>query len=340
MSEETILPPKRKSNFLKDKASVFSIIGASLGLVIVIFLTFGVSVKFENLDSPAFWAKVLISSVLTLYSLFIAVPAGLSYYKTKENGRYDIAFGDFCTVRKEVIKRDSEFDQWLYSYYEKNRMDYLKQVLSLNGNIDIRVLDLDISEIDKLSHPFKKNWENTEFEGRPDTYFRSLTPDQIKVVKDIFAGKYAVERLPNDFFKAFNGKVVSSEYIEQARQNKKNKLYLFKKVGSKVISLLAFAFVFSSLIIEVGQASTISEIIERIITFLTRLFTMCSGYYYGFDTGKHMAMNEATSLEYKVRVNNLFLNDKDFKPLTNDELGKQELEREQFNKQLIGEQNE
>lgn len=321
--------------YLSDKKTIFTIFCLTIAFVIVILISFGVNLVLRPLNSKEFLSDLAISFALCIYCLYFGIPEGKNLYQKKENGRYKNALLKFERVRELVGKKDNEFNQWLSKYYEENKKDYLLSILTLHGNINPQVLDLDFYELEKLEHPYKKSWENTEFKGRKDTYFRSLSKEQIDLIKDIFKGKIKVEKIPNDFFKTINGKIILSEYLEQSRATKKNTLSYALLIFYRIIMVFAFAFLISIFGFQIANYSgdnLTQEVVSRTIQMLSRVWTMLSSFVYGFAVGKIMVMRESKLLEYKSRVNELFLNDNDFKALNEEELAKKEYEDYEKNK--------
>lgn len=321
-------------DYLNDKKTMFTIVCLTIAFVIVILISFGVSLVLRPINSSEFLSDLAISFALCVYCLYFGVPEGKNLYQKKENGRYRVALNKFEQVRFNVSKKDNDFNQWLTKYYEENKKDYLSAILTLHGNINPYVLDLDYYELDNLSKPYKKCWKDTEFSNRKDTYFRSLTEEQINLIKDIFKGKIKVEKIPNDFFKTINGKIILSEYIEQSRATKKNTLSYALLIFYRILMVFAFAFLISSFGFTIANYegdNMAQEVVSRTIQMLSRVWTMLSSFVYGFSVGKIMVLRESKLLEYKTRVNELFINDKEFKALNEEELAKQEYEDYQKN---------
>ena len=53
---------------------------------------------------------------------------------------------------------------------------------------------------------------------------------------------------------------------------------------------------------------------------------MASSFVYGFSLGRIMVMDDCATIEYKARVNKEFLDDKDFKPISEEEEAKRQYE--------------
>lgn len=317
-----------KKNFkIKDKNTIFTGFCLTIAFILTIVLSFGVSFYFRPINDSTFWGNLLVALALCIYTLYFGISESLNYYRKKDGGRYQNAINNFKNIREIVAKKDNEFSQWLEKYYQKNKRDYFNAILSIHGNINPCVLDLDIHELDNLSKPFKKNWDNTEFEGRPDTYFRSLTEEQIEAIRDIMKGKIRVERIPDDFFKTFNGKILVSEYLEQSSQSKSNTRRYILLILFRVILLIMVSFIFAICGVKISEATSTEEVVNRIVNTLSRILNMFSGFTYGFSLGRLMVVNSCIQIEYKSRVNNEFNNDKTFIPLSEEEVAKQEYER-------------
>lgn len=307
--------------YLNDKKTILTMIALSFAFLFVILLSVGVQLVFRSLNDPAFWTDLAISFSLCIYCLYFGIPEAKNLYEKKTGGRYQVATIKFFQIRDKNSKKDVEFNQWLDNYYKVSKRDYFNSILSIHGIENTQVLDLDYYELDELKHPFKKCWNETAFEGREDTYFRSMTDEQIAVVKAIYKGDIKVNKLPNDYFKTINGKVVSSEYVErQKEQKRQTRKYAFLIIY-RVLMVFAFSFVFALFGVSLQESG---NVLESIISLIFRLWTMISSFTYGFAVGKIMTADKCNVIEYKVRVNELFDNDKDFKALSKEELAKKE----------------
>ena len=309
--------------YLNDKKTILTIVALSFAFLFVILLSVGVQLTFRKLDDPAFWTDLAISFALCVYCLYFGIPEAKNLYEKKANGRYQVATIKFFQVRERNSKKDAEFNQWLDKYYKESKKDYFNSILSIHGIENTQVLDLDFYEIDDLKHPYKKCWKDTEFSDREDTYFRTLTDEQIAVVKAIYKGEIKVDKLPNDYFKTINGKVVSSEYIERQKEQKRQTKKYVMLIGYRVLMVFAFSFVFALFGVAITDGK---QVMESILSLVFRLWTMISSFTYGFAVGRIMTTDKCNVIEYKVRINELFESDKDFKAFTKEELARKEYE--------------
>ena len=312
--------------YIKDRKTIMTLVSMSFGFGLVVLLSFGTRFYFKQIDT-SFWSTFALSLALCIYSLFFGIPEGKNLYSKKENGRFAIARQNFLNARAESSKRDNEFNQWLDNYYNKSKRDYYCTILSMHGIRNSYVLDLDLTELDNLKNPYYKEWDKTEFKGRAPTYFTSCTDEQIEIIKKCQTGKIAVEKIPSDFFKTMNGKIVLSEYVEQSRLSKKASTQYILLIFYRIIMLFLMSFVFAVFGYEIGTTTDPNEIIGRTIDTVSRLFTMISSFVYGFGVGQIMIGKESDKLEFKYRINKAFCDDKSFVYLTEEEIAKREFEK-------------
>lgn len=328
--------------YLKDRKTIMTFLALTIAFIICILLGFGSNFYFKTADD-SFLPELLISFALCVYCLFFGIPEGKNLHQKKIGGRYELARRRFLDEREKNIGKDNEFNQWLDKYYEKRKREYFENILNIHGITNTKVLDLDLTELDNLHKPYKKIWDDTEFSGRKPTYFKSLTDKQIEIIHDIFTGNISVEKIPNDYFKTLNGKMVLSEYIEQSRVAKRNNIMYFSLIIYRIIMVFAFAFVFSSFGFEIVEANSAGEVVERTVNTLSRVWTMLSSFVYGFAVGQIMTIKEAEILEFKYSINREFNTDKDFVALDEDEVAKEEYEKyekEKAERTIIPEQIE
>lgn len=320
------------TEYFSDKKTIMTMVAMSFAFLFVILLSVGIQFTFRDFNDTNFWTDLAINFALCVYCLYFGIPEAKNLYEKKKDGRYQVATIKFFQVRDINNKKDVEFNQWLDKYYKESRKDYFNSILSIHGIENTQVLDLDFYELNELRNPFKKCWNETEFKGREDTYFRTLTEEQIAVVKAIYKGEIKVDKIPNDYFKTINGRLVSSEYIERQREQKRQTRKYALLIGYRVLMVFMFAFVFALFGWEQVEGS---NVLESIISLIFRLWTMISSFTYGFAVGKIMTTDKCNVIEYKLRVNQLFINDTGFKALSEKELAKKEFEEYEKSKVVV-----
>lgn len=296
-------------DYYNDKTTILRFASMSLVFLLVILLGFGVRFYVAtSFDAADFWGDLGFSMALCIYCMFLGVPEARDAYKKKIDGRYQKAIADFAEIRKSVLPLDEGFDEWLDKFYLDQRLDYFKQLLTVKGVNNYRILDLGLDELDSLKGKYEKTWDDGTV-----TTFKPMTDDQIELVRDILTGKIKVKKIPNDAFKTANGKIISNEYVTQSKRDQRNGITYAVLVAGRLLLMVLISVFLVLFGIKMSDASDKEEILNQIIDTLGRIWTMLSSYMYGFSIGRMMVTNECDQIEFKTRVNHRFLNDSDFK---------------------------
>lgn len=295
-------------DYYNDKTTILRFASMSLVFVLVILLGFGARFYLAtSFDAEDFWGDLGFSMALCIYCMFLGIPEAKDAYRKKVDGRYQKAMTDFAEIRKSVLPEDERFDAWLDQFYLDQRLDYFKQLLTVKGINNYKVLDLGIDELPNLAVAYEKEWEDGS-----KTKFKAMTEEQIKLVSDILTGKIKVKKIPNDAFKTANGKIISNEYVTQSKRDGRNSMTYALLVAGRLLLMIVISVFLVLFGIKMSESSTGEEILNQVIDTLGRIWTMLSSYMYGFSIGRMMVTNECDQIEFKTRVNHRFLNDKGF----------------------------
>lgn len=296
-------------DYYNDKTTILRFASMSLVFLLVILLGFGVRFYVAtSFDAADFWGDLGFSMALCIYCMFLGVPEARDAYKKKIDGRYQKAIADFTEIRKSVLPLDERFDEWLDRFYLDQRLDYFKQLLTVKGVNNYRILDLGLDELDSLKGKYEKTWDDGTV-----TAFKPMTDDQIELVRDILTGKIKVKKIPNDAFKTANGKIISNEYVTQSKRDQRNGMTYAVLVAGRLLLMVLISVFLVLFGIKMSDASDKEEILNQVIDTLGRIWTMLSSYMYGFSIGRMMVTNECDQIEFKTRVNHRFLNDSNLK---------------------------
>lgn len=289
-------------DFYNDKTTILRYVAMSMAFILVILLGFGARFYLQtDFDSVDFWGDFGLSAALCIYCLFLGLPEAKDAYKKKKDGRYQTTMAAFRSIREKTIMHDDRFDDWLEGYYKEQKLDYYRQILTVNGITAYRVLDLDATEIQNLLQPYHKEWGDGT-----STDFKSMTEEQVKVVERILAGKIKVKKIPNDAFKTTNGKIIANEYVTQSKQETKDSMSYVILIVSRLVLMLAISFLLVLFGIEMAKGGDAQETMNQIIDTISRIWTMLSSYMYGFSIGRMMVTNECNRIDFKTRVNTRF----------------------------------
>ena len=105
-----------------------------------------------------------------------------------------------------------------------------------------------------------------------------------------------------------------------ANQQKKKTYTVLNSVFTKTLIVLASGLIFGALI----PTGNEQELGETFLKLFTRLFSFTSAGFVGFMLGGQINDIDAEYIREKIDVHKRFASDKDFKPLTEQELAKQE----------------
>ena len=96
--------------------------------------------------------------------------------------------------------------------------------------------------------------------------------------------------------------------------------------------VFAFSFVFALFGVALTDGA---KVMESLLSLVFRLWTMISSFTYGFAVGRIITTDKCNIIEYKIRVNELFANDKDFKGFSAEELARKEYEDYESKKVVV-----
>ena len=286
-------------DYYSDKTTILRYATLSIAFILVVLLGFGARFYLSTtFDASDFWGDLGLSLALCVYCMFIGIPEAKDNYRKKIDGRYQQSMRNFQEARSAAAPYDDGFDDWLEKYYEEQRTDYFRQLLTVAGVNNYRVLDLDLSEIPELEKGYRKIWENGTV-----TDFRTYAPEQTKVIKDILTGKYKVKKIPNDSFKSSNGRIAANEYVTQSRQDARNAVTYATLMASRLALMILISLILALFGIKLASSSSAEQVMNQIIDTIGRIWTMVSSYMYGFSIGRLMISNECVRLDFKARVN-------------------------------------
>lgn len=318
----------------KDTASIFTVFALTAVFVLVIILSFGTRFYFKPGVDESFWGDLAFAFALLIYCMYFGISESTRHYEKREGGEYQTAIADFKAIREKTKVKDFKFDQWLNEYYKKELKDYhIALITSKGSSINPYVLDLDYHEIDKLNRPFLKHWENTEFEGRKPTYFRTMTDKQLIVVQDIMRGKYSFPKLPDSYFKTYDTKASMSDYLEETKASKKDSLQTVMLVAYRIVLLFITNLVFAIFGIKMAQSSGAEQTLQNLYDMFSRIINMCSAFSWGFMVGRTIVKRKSARIRYKTLVNDKFESDKKFVAKTEEEVAKEEYD--EYHKNVV-----
>lgn len=206
------------------------------------------------------------------------------------------------------------FSQWIKKVLQPKDIENMHQrIMRQVGIEDFSVLKLEYAEINALLETPQKYG---------DRYYKGLSKEQIKTVIDIKNGKYKVVLVEPEYYLSVKNLIDPRTITERSsKEGLKKGLYLTRSVVSRVVLTVITAMIFASLMRDLGAEG---DAAEATMKFISRLWAMISSAFMGYIVGCQINDIDAEYINMRVTVHNMYLQDKDFKPMDEQEEAKQQ----------------
>lgn len=321
---------KNTNSILKDakkyvnKNNLFAFGAYALSLLLVLVASIpDIIISPERVFTMDFLTKELIAIIITIVSMTCFVFIGRNNNQMQPLSEYNIARGEFKKTR-DIIQNDdnlfSGFEQWIENKFEEQeqkRKD--KRLLKSKGIKDFSYLDLDYNELNELKeHSIKKD----------NHYYKQINEEQYKMLIAILNGKTRIGFIKwTDYLsdRTYGEELEISEIL--SNENRATVRFMATSIISKVVMGVLIASIFASITIDLSKSDSMTQeevVWTTIINLLQRLFNATWSAFLGNRTGKELNDRSAVYLNYKSTVHKMYLKDKDFKPLSEQELARQD----------------
>ena len=180
------------------KKTMYSLLGMAVCMMLIIVLSITqAGFDINSVKTMSFWIEFVILTGLCIYGMLSGQQTGDDVARNNPKGAFRSSLKKFTQVFDsiDVLMLFAYFDEWLDFYRERKIRKKTESILKDNGIHQMEVLNLDISELEKLKAPFKKEWGNGKV-----TYFLTYTDEQLEVIRFCISGKVKVSKLPRTFF--------------------------------------------------------------------------------------------------------------------------------------------
>lgn len=282
----------------------------------VIFIC--ISSFFPFIIDPSRWqTKEFLSDELIIVAITIFGMLSFVFISQAQNAqdpRSDLAIARVAfTASVAKITDRKGFKQWVKEVLQaKDKEAINRRRLEAVGVADVRVLDLEISEIKALIDPQRYN----------GVYFRSLSEKQIKEVLKIRESN----PLPNPvdptyylFVKSMGNNATISE--QSGNEGKKKSALLSYSIVSKIITALLIAIIVGSLVRDTASGG---DGATAWMKFAQRMMTLATSSFLGYLVGCQMNDIDAYYINLRVEVHREYESDETFKPKSEEEEAKEE----------------
>jgi hypothetical protein len=213
-----------------------------------------------------------------------------------------------------VKDRFAEFEQWCHQVLEPNDLlDKEHKLLNSVGITNYEYLELDRNTLKELcSHAVEYD---------KSKHFRQLNKQQYRTIIDILDGKCKIDFVyPLTYLKLDKIDLDKNTSEKMSNQQKKKTLMLVWSVATKSLIVVATGLIFGALM-PTGATQTTGETLMKLFV---RLFDFASAGFVGFFVGCQINDMDAEYIHEKVLTHIRFNNDKNFKPLNEEELAHKE----------------
>lgn len=252
---------------------------------------------------------------------------------------------DKFKVTKDKIVNDDYlfggFEQWVkQSFHPEQQEEKNKSYLKNVGINNFKYLDLDFNTLKELTE------HSMKIEG---CYYKQLSKEQYKALLNVLKGKTEIKFLKwSDYLseRIQTSQLGLAEFLSLESKTLRN--IMLKEVASKIIFGLLIGAIFISVVVDQTQPIDVSgltpEEIEAInvarawetwMNLISRLFNAIWSAFMGYLVGIKINDEMSLYLEDKNAVHKKFLNDRNFKIKSEQELAREEWinEQKEINKQ-------
>lgn len=215
---------------------------------------------------------------------------------------------------KDKIININAFNQWVKKVMQPNDIQSMKaRILRQAGVEDLTVLELENAEIKALLDTPQKYGER---------YYKGLSKEQIKLILEVKSGKFKVQLVEPEYYLSVKNLIDPRTITERSsREGLKKSLYLARSIISRVVLTVITAMIFASLMRDLGAEE---DTAAATMKFISRLWAMISSSFMGYIVGNQINDIDAEYIAMRVTVHNMFLQDKTFVALDEQEEAKNE----------------
>lgn len=336
---------KVSKSFVDNKLSRYGVTKKTAysvgGMLICIFLIIVLSVTQAQFDTSLiatvnFWIDFTILAGLCIYGMISGQQTGDDMARNNPNGAFRSSLKRFSTsfTRLDNLMLFAYFDEWLDWYRERKLKKKIEGVLKDNGIHQMDVLKLDLSELDSLKEPFKKEW----IDGKV-TYFLTYTEEQIGIIKYCMTGNVKVSKLPRTFFVDAFYHSEKDMWESAAKSTQKKTAYLSINYIYRIIALLVISILSAGLVPgadgEGGSGASVWLALAK------RIFCVTTAFLWGIFIGFELVKIDISYLDFKTDVLNLYYQECElniYTPNSLEEKARKIYEENQVHKKMMEEE--
>lgn len=309
-----------------DKKTVLAFLSFIMVLAITILSSIPEFViRPEQIFTAKFITKLIMTLIIGVTSLVCFILIGGTSNSLNQMSEIYKARNSFRTSAKNIIDNHySVFKQWVMRVRRPAKQKEVNQrILRYVGITNLAYLELDECELKNLM--LAPNKELGDKYG-----VRQISQEQFDTIMAIKSGKTAIKFLNvDDYLLEKTMGIDQTDEEVLVNQFKKRNFMFGEKISSRMLILIVGAVTFgcigwSTLQNLDGDMTEAQRVFTIIWDILTKLATAISSAFIGFFDGGKFNDFDASYLQIKINVHSQFRDDKDFKPLTEQEIAKEE----------------
>lgn len=263
-------------------------------------------------QTTEFLTDELIIVAIVIFAMVATMFIGQASNAQNENSNLAKSRVSFFASVVKVVNINA-FNQWIRKVMQPNDIQNMQQrIMRQVGIEDFSVLKLEFAEIRALLETPQKYG---------DRYYKGLSQKQIDTIIDIKNGKYKVVLVEPEYYLSVKNLIDPRTITERSsKEGLKKGLYLTRSIVARVVLTVITAMIFASLMRDLGAEG---DAAEATLKFISRLWAMISSAFMGYIVGCQINDIDAEYINMRVTVHNMFLQDKDFTPIDEQEEAKQ-----------------
>lgn len=311
---------EKAKTIIRSKKLVLGLLSFVLVIAVIVVSAFSeLSMNPENWATKEFISRELIQVAIAVMSMVCFINIGKSgnaLDSRSEIAKAKVSFNESLTkIRDSGI---NGFLQWVKQVKQKTDQEDENEYLLNSVGIENRAyLDLSEDELKTLlKQPYSKELENGK------TWFKEINEKQYETILKIKNGKNSIKFInPTSYLILEKGTIAMSDSRKLSKQNEKETLTMIVDVGSRFVSVLMFGLIMGAFVVE--SLSEGADIARNLMNLFTRLSTALTSAFMGYMSGCKLNDLTASYIQIKIAVHLQYLDDKVFKPLSEQEEAKQ-----------------
>ena len=277
-------------------------------------------------QTKEFLTDELIIVAIVIMSMVSVMAMGQSSNAMNALSRISKARVAFFASLKAVEDRNvNAFRQWVRKVLQPEDIETIKLRRLRNAGVgDVMILELDDVQLLELTkapqrYPIPTSKDEDDKKGR---YFKRITEEQYKRILKIKSSEFRIKFVEPEYYLSVKNLTDTRTVSERAmNEGKKKGSFMTSRILSRLVLSIVSAMIFASL---VRDMATNVDAASAWAKFFSRVWAMVSSAFMGYIVGTQMNDIDAEYVEMRTQVHTRYLQDKNFKPMSDQEEAKQE----------------